>query len=98
MIHSPTMANLPAIHRPGFVWRSLALSGSITLAGLLGTVPALAQVESFLVGPGSSVGPSTKVKPKNCVTGADGSITCDTQLENSPSDTQARPVYEQFKN
>jgi hypothetical protein len=38
------------------------------------------------------------VKPKNCVTGPDGSITCDTQLENSPSDTQARPIYEQFKN
>jgi hypothetical protein len=50
------------------------------------------------LGPGSSVGPSTKVKPKNCVTAADGSITCDTQLENSPSDTQARPMYEQFKN
>ncbi len=97
MTHSP-MPNLPAIHRPGCVWRTLAVSGSITLAGLLGAVPALAQAESFLVGPGSSVGPSTKVKPKNCVTGPDGSITCDTQLENSPSDTQARPVYEQFKN
>jgi hypothetical protein len=38
------------------------------------------------------------VRAKNCVTGPDGSITCDTQLENSPSDTQAKPIYEQFKN
>ena len=65
---------------------------------LLAVAPVFAQAESFLLGPGSSVGPSTKVKPKNCVTAADGSITCDTKLESSPSDTQARPIYEQFKN
>ena len=73
-------------------------TAAIGLGSVLGGVPALAQSESFLVGPGSSVGPATEVKPKNCVTGSDGSITCDTQLENSPSDTQARPVFEQFKN
>lgn len=73
-------------------------AASIGLGSVLGGAPALAQSESFLVGPGSSVGPATRVKPKNCVTGSDGSITCDTQLENSPSDTQARPVFEQFKN
>lgn len=86
------------MQRTGVLWTVLAASGSITLAGVCGGAPVLAQAESFLVGPGSSVGPSTKVKPKNCVTGPDGSITCDTQLENSPSDTQARPIYEQFKN
>jgi hypothetical protein len=71
----------------------------------LGLVPSLlappalrAQAESFLVGPGSSVGPATKVKPKNCVTAPDGSITCDTELENSPSDTQAKPQFDLFKN
>ena len=74
---------------------SLAILAASTL---LAVAPVFAQAESFLLGPGSSVGPSTKIKPKNCVTAADGSITCDTQLENSPSDTQARPVYEQFKN
>ena len=73
-------------------------TAAIGLGSVLGGGQALAQSESFLVGPGSSVGPSTKVKPKNCVTGSDGSITCDTQLENSPSDTQARPIFEQFKN
>jgi hypothetical protein len=86
------------MQHPGVSWTILAASTLIATASLLGAAPALAQVESFLVGPGSSVGPSTKVKPKNCVTGADGSITCDTQLENSPSDTQARPIYELFKN
>jgi hypothetical protein len=85
--------------------RSVAL---LALAGAAAAAPAsaaplappalLAQAESFMVGPGSSVGPATKVKPKNCVTKPDGSITCDTQLENSPSDTQARPQFELFKN
>jgi hypothetical protein len=77
---------------------TLVVAASLASAGLLGAGPAVAQAESFLVGPGSSVGPSTKVKAKNCVTGPDGSITCDTQLENSPSDTQAKPIYDQFKN
>jgi Spy/CpxP family protein refolding chaperone len=86
------------MQHPGVSLTTIAASTLIATASLLGAAPALAQAESFLVGPGSSVGPSTKVKPKNCVTGADGSITCDTQLENSPSDTQARPIYEQFKN
>jgi hypothetical protein len=59
----------------------------------------MAQSETYMVGPGSSVGPSTKVKPKNCKTNpVDGSITCDTELENSPSDTQARPELELFRN
>ncbi len=91
-------SSLPAMQRTGAFWPFLVACGSISLACSLGVAPAWAQAESFLVGPGSSVGPSTKVKPKNCVTGPDGSITCDTQLENSPSDTQARPIYEQFKN
>ena len=92
------MSFFPAMQRTGAFWSSLAACGSICLACGLGVTPSWAQAESFLVGPGSSVGPSTKVKPKNCVTGPDGSITCDTQLENSPGDTQARPIYEQFKN
>jgi hypothetical protein len=71
----------------------------LTCLSLLGAAtPALAQVESFLLKPGSNVGPATKVKPTNCVTGADGSITCDTKLENPPSDTPAKPIYQPFKN
>ena len=48
--------------------------------------------------PGSNVGPSTKIQPVNCVTAADGSVTCDTKIENSPSDTPARPSYQRFGN
>jgi hypothetical protein len=74
----------------------LALVSAAGLAAL--AQPTLAQSESYLLGPGSTVGPSTKVKPKNCVTSPDGTISCDTQLETSPSDTEARPQYEMFKN
>lgn len=91
-VQSGEITAIASMQLPGV---SLATLAAITL---LATAPVFAQAESFLLGPGSSVGPSTKVKPKNCVTAADGSITCDTQLENSPSDTQARPIYEQFKN
>jgi len=80
-----------------FIWRALALLLLAAGPGLA-TPLLLAQSESFLVGPGSSVGPATKVKPKNCVTKPDGSITCDTELENSPSDTQAKPQFDLFNN
>ena len=91
-VQSGEITAIASMQLPGLSLTTIAASALLAMA------PAFAQVESFLVGPGSSVGPSTKVKPKNCVTAADGSITCDTQLENSPSDTQARPIYEQFKN
>ena len=91
-VQSGAITAIASMQLPGVSLTTLAASAFLVMA------PALAQSESFLVGPGSSVGPSTKVKPKNCVTAADGSITCDTQLENSPSDTQSRPIYEQFKN
>lgn len=75
----------------------LLLAGLATSASLLVT-PARAQVESFLWGPGSNVGPTTKVEPKNCRTAADGSITCDTQLVNPDGTTPAKPQYSPFKN
>ena len=70
---------------------------SLALHGLAPSA-AFAQRESYLVGPGSSVGPATKVKPTNCVTAPDGAISCDTELQNSPGDTKARPQYELFNN
>ena len=73
----------------------LAVAGSSL--GCLGQ-PALAQVESFMLKPGSNVGPATQVKPTNCVTAADGSVTCDTKIVNPPSDTPAKPSYQPFKN
>ena len=60
--------------------------------------PAAAQSESYLLKRGSNVGPSTKIKPVNCVTAADGSVTCDTAIENSPSDTPAKPEFSPFRN
>lgn len=74
---------------------SLALL--LAMASLLGT-PLRAQSQRFLLGPGSNVGPETKIKPSNCVTAPDGSITCDTQIENPPSDTPAKPQYDPFEN
>ncbi len=72
----------------------LSLSTGAVLAGL--SLPALAQVESFLWGPGSNVGPETKIEPSNCTTAADGSITCDTKVVNPPGDTPAKPQYRPF--
>ncbi len=65
---------------------------------LLPAAAALSQVETFINKPGSSVGPATKVVPTNCVKAPDGSLTCDTKIENSPSDTQAKPQFNPFKN
>jgi len=73
----------------------LVVAGSAL--GCLGQ-PALAQVESFMLKPGSNVGPATQIKPTNCVNAADGSVTCDTKIVNPPSDTPARPSYQPFKN
>jgi hypothetical protein len=66
---------------------------AFTLAG-----PAVAQVQQYMLGPGSNVGSETKIEPKNCVTAADGSITCDTQIVNPPGDTPAKPSYTPFGN
>jgi hypothetical protein len=67
-------------------------------AVLLLAPPAKAQMESFLLGPGSKVGPATQVEPTNCVTADDGTITCDTKLVNPPGDTPAKPQYSPFPN
>lgn len=71
----------------------IAAASAALIAG-----PAQAQVESFLWGPGSNVGPSTKVEPQNCTTGPDGSISCDTKLVNPEGTTPARPQYNPFRN
>lgn len=84
---APRFSSLPA---------SLVLLAAALLP--LVTLPCSAQVESFINKPGSSVGPATKVVPTNCVTAPDGSLTCDTKIENSPSDTQAKPQFSPFRN
>jgi len=90
----------PALLRPSRPLRTPpALVLALTLAGIsLVAPPALAQSESFLLKPGSKVGPASKVKATNCVTNPkDGSITCDTKIENPLGDTPAKPQYSPFK-
>ena len=72
---------------------SVVAALGLLAAALLGGQPGLAQVQQFILGPGSSVGPETKVVPKDCVTAPDGTITCNTQLVNPPSSTEAKPQY-----
>lgn len=87
----------PRVGRAPAPWRALFCGGAVLVASL-GAVPALAQVESFILQPGSEVGPGTKVKPKNCVTSPDGTISCDTQIVNPPGHSPAKPQYSPFKN
>jgi len=81
-------------------WRSpllLLSAASVSVALVAG--PAAAQVQQFMLGPGSSVGRETKVEPKNCVTDPKtGAVTCDTQLVNPPGNTPAKPSYTPFGN
>ena len=88
---APAVRFNPAVALPVAAITALA-------AGLCWAVPAQAQSESFLLGPGSGVGPATEVKPKNCVTAPDGSVTCDTELVNPAGDTRAKPQFDLFKN
>ena len=80
------------------ILRPLRLVPLALAALLLPAAAVRAQSESFLLGPGSNVGPSTEVKPKNCVTDPDGTIRCDTELVNPPSNTPARPQFDPFRN
>ena len=80
------------------VARSALRSLLVLTAGLGLAAPAIAQSERFLLGPGSQVGPATEVKPKNCVTAPDGTVTCDTELVNPAGDTRAQPQFDLFRN
>jgi hypothetical protein len=84
--------------RPISLLRTLGVLGIGTGGCFLMAVPALAQVESFMLKSGSQVGPTTEVKPKNCVTAKDGTITCETELVNPPGNTQAKPQFNPFRN
>ena len=81
--------------------RSTTLAFFVGLVGLgslmIQNPPASAQVESFILKSGSQVGPATEVKPKNCVTAKDGTITCDTELVNPPGNTPAKPHFHPFQ-
>ena len=57
-----------------------------------------AQSEVWLLGPNSRTGEQSTVVPTDCVEGADGSITCNTKIQNPPGDTPAKPFYNPFSN
>jgi hypothetical protein len=80
--------------------RQTALSWPALAAALLlaSPGPVLAQSESYMLKPGSKVGPATQVKETDCVTNRDGSRTCNTKLVNPAGDTQAKPIFTPFKN
>lgn len=88
---------LPSRNPPGRAPQALLLASALAGLSLLAQ-PALAQSESFLLKPGSKVGPASKVKTSNCKTNPiDNSITCDTKVVNPPGDTLAKPQYSPFK-
>jgi len=87
--HPQASARRP--HAVGALLAALAL-------GSASTAPALAQVQNFLLKPGSNVGPATEVKATDCVTKPDGTISCNTKLVNPPGDTPAKPIYSPFEN
>jgi len=64
---------------------------------LLAAGQGLAQTEGWLLGPNSAVGKQSEIVPTNCVTSADGAITCDTQVRNPEGSTPAKPYYNPFK-
>ncbi|WP_457767821.1 hypothetical protein [Cyanobium sp. ULC084] len=84
--------------RSGSLWLALMATALMLVSGTWSAPAAWAQSESYLLKRGSNVGPSTRIKPVDCVTAADGSVTCNTAIENSPSDTPAKPEYSPFKN
>ena len=57
---------------------------------------AMAQSEVWLLGPNSRTGEQSTVVPTDCVEAADGSITCNTKIENPPGDTPAKPYFNPF--
>ena len=74
------------------------LSASFFLMmSLCGASSAHAQTEGWLRGPGSATGKDSTIEATNCITAADGSITCDTKVVNPVGDTPARPYYNPFK-
>ena len=73
-----------------------------TAAALLFSLSAIvipaarAQSEGWILGPGSRNDQNSTVVPTNCVTDTDGTVTCDTKLENPDSRPPARPYYNPF--
>ena len=74
------------------------LLGVSLLTAVSVTIPQAvkAQSEVWLLGPNSRTGEQSTVVPTDCVEAADGSITCNTKIENPPGDTPAKPYFNPF--
>lgn len=79
----------------------MAVPLGLVLCSITGGVRVEAQEERYLYNlkqPRGAVGPATKLKV-DCEPGAaEGSVTCDTQIENPATDTPAKLQYQQFQN
>ena len=71
-------------------------AAALLLTTLSGASTAVAQTEGWMLSPGTKTGKESKIEATNCVTAADGSITCDTKVTNPQSDTPAKPYYNPF--
>ncbi len=76
--------------------QQLAGISRMTAFSLVLPQSALAQSEVWLLGPNSRTGQQSTVVPTDCLEGSDGSITCNTKIENPPGDTPAKPYYNPF--
>jgi hypothetical protein len=95
----PMATPLPSRPAAGsWLERGLPPALFFALCAMAWGIPAFAQSERYLLKPGSNVGPATRIRPTNCRTAADGSVTCDTVIENDPSDTPAKPEISPFRN
>jgi hypothetical protein len=88
---------LPALRLSASLVFSVGLMAG---AGLFVVAPQIAQAQSetWLLGPNSRSGQGSTVVPTDCVTGDDGSITCNTKIENPAGTTPAKPYYNPFTN
>jgi len=76
----------------------MACLGVITSLQLAAPPMLKAQSEGWLLGPNSRTGKNSKVVPTDCIEAADGSITCNTKIENPSGETPARPSFNPFNN
>jgi hypothetical protein len=96
--HVPTR-NMPLSRFP--VPLRIGIPLGLALCSITGGVTVEAQEERYLYNlnqPRGAVGPATKLKADCEPNPSDGSVTCDTQIENSPSDTPAKLQYQPFQN
>ena len=64
----------------------------VTLAAVAGPA-ACAQSEGWILSPGSRNDQNSTVVPTNCITAAEGTLSCDTKLESTGGRTTSTRLY-----